>query len=421
MHQKTILDNGLRIVTSAIPYVRSVCICIFIGAGSRYEIDERAGISHFVEHMCFKGTERRPSSKVISETIDGIGGVLNGGTDKELTVYWARAIRPHFDLSLDLLVDMLRNSKFETSEMDNERGIIIEELNMSMDSPQSRVDMLIEEILWPNQALGRDVLGTKETVAAINRQMIIDHIGSNYLSNNTVISVAGNIEHDEVVQSIAGILGDWRAKETNSWLPADNDQDSPRIAFEDRKTEQVNLCLAVRGLSHLHPDRFILELLNVIFGEGMSSRLFLEIRERKGLAYDIHSHLSYFRDAGAISVYAGVDPSNVESLIETVLSEIIRLRDEPIPEAELTKAKELGKGRLLLRMEDTRSVSSWIGGQELLTEQIRTVDDVVSIIDSITLDDLKRVAKELFVTHNLNLALVGPVKNSGRLEGLLKL
>ena len=421
MHQKTVLDSGLRIVTSAIPYVRSVCICIFIGAGSRYEVEDRAGISHFVEHMCFKGTERRPTSKIISETIDGIGGVLNGGTDKELTVYWARAARPHFDLSLDLLVDMLRNSKFETSEMDNERSIIIEELNMSMDSPQSRVDMLIDEVLWPNQALGRDVLGTKETVAAINRHMIIEYIGSHYLSNNTVISVAGNIEHDEVVQSITKALGDWSVKNANSWLPADNNQNSPRIAFEDRKTEQVNLCLALRGLSHLHPDRFILELLNVILGEGMSSRLFLEVRERMGLAYDIHSHLSYFRDAGAVSVYAGVDPTNVESLIEVVLGEVVRLRDEPIPEAELVKAKELGKGRLLLRMEDTRSVSSWIGGQELLTEHIRSVDDVVSIIDGITAADLQRVAKELFVTSNLNLALVGPVNNGGKIENLLKL
>ncbi len=421
VYQKTVLSNGLRIVTSEMPHTRSVCITIFIGAGSRYELPEQAGLSHFVEHLCFKGTERRPTSKEISETIDGIGGVLNGGTDKELTVYWVKVARPHYLVALDLLVDMLRHSKFDPVEMENERKVIIEELNMSMDSPQSRVDTLIDEVVWPNQALGRDVAGSKDTVSAINRQMIVGHMSRLYLPGNSVISVAGDISHDEVVDSLAKAFGDWPKGVAGDWSPAKDSQDTPRLKVEPRKTEQVHLCMAVRGLSNLHPDRFILDLLNVVLGEGMSSRLFLEIRERKGLAYDIHSHVSYFRDSGSLAIYAGVDPKKIELTLEAILGELVRLRDERIPEAEVIKAKEMGKGRLMLRMEDTRSVSGWMGGQELLTGRILSVDEVVSIVDAITASDMQRVAKELFLTSKVNLALVGPVRNKGRLEKLLRL
>jgi predicted Zn-dependent peptidase len=398
-----------------------VCISIFIGAGSRYEIPEQAGVSHFVEHLCFKGTEKRPTSKEISEAIDGVGGILNGGTDKELTVYWVKVARPHYPVALDLLVDMLRHSKFDPIEMENERKVIIEELNMSMDSPQSRVDTIIDEVVWPDQALGRDVGGSKDTVTAINRRMIIDHMSRLYLPGNSVISVAGDISHDEVVDSIAKAFGDWPGGVAGEWFPAEDSQDAPRLRVETRKTEQVQLCLAVRGISNQHPDRFILDLLNGVLGEGMSSRLFLEIREHKGLAYDIHSHVSYLRDSGSLGIYAGVEPKKIELTLEAILRELTRLKDDPIPEAEVIKSKEMGKGRLMLRMEDTRSVSGWMGGQELLTGRILSVDDVVSIVDAITASDMQRVAKELLLTSKVNLALVGPARNKGRLEKLLKL
>ncbi len=421
MYQKTVLSNGLRIVTGEMPHTRSVSISIFVGAGSRYELPEQAGVSHFVEHLCFKGTEKRPTSKEISEAIDGVGGVLNGGTDKELTVYWVKVARPHYLVALDLLVDMLRHSKIDPVEMENERKVIIEELNMSMDSPQSRVDTIIDEVVWPDQALGRDVAGSKGTVTAINRQMILSHMSRFYLPGNSVISVAGDISHDEVVDSIAKALGDWPGGVAGEWFPAEDTQDAPRLKVETRKTEQVQLCLAVRGISNQHPDRFILDLLNGVLGEGMSSRLFLEIRERKGLAYDIHSHVSYLRDSGSLGIYAGVDPKKTELTLEAILRELTRLKDDTIPEAEVIKAKEMGKGRLMLRMEDTRSVSGWMGGQELLTGRILSVDEVVSIVDAITATDMQRVAKELLLTSKVNLALVGPVRNKGRLEKLLRL
>lgn len=382
---------------------------------------EQAGLSHFVEHLCFKGTERRPTAKELSETIDGVGGILNGGTDKELTVYWAKVARPHFLLALDLLVDMLRNSKFDPVDMENERKIIIEELNMSMDSPQSRVDMLIDEVIWPAQPLGRDVAGSKETVAAIDRNMILDYQSTHYLPSNTVVGVAGDISHNEVVDSVMAVLGDWPDGVPGTWFPVENGQDTSRLVAEQRKTEQVHLCLAVRGIWHMHPDRFILDLLNLILGEGMSSRLFLEIRERRGLAYEVHSHVSHFHDSGSVNIYAGVDPKRVEDAIEAILMEWVKLREEQVPEAEITKAKELGKGRLMLRMEDTRSVAGWMGGQELLMGHILTVDEAISILDAVTASDLQRVARELFLSNKLCLALVGPSRKERRLERLLKL
>jgi len=382
---------------------------------------EQAGLSHFVEHLCFKGTERRPTAKELSETIDGVGGILNGGTDKELTVYWAKVARTHFLLALDLLGDMLRNSKFDPVDMENERKVIIEELNMCMDSPQSRVDMLIDEVIWPAQPLGRDVAGSKETVAAIDHNMLLDYLSTHYLPSNTVVGVAGDISHNEVVDAVTSVLGGWRDREKESWFPADNGQDASRLVVEPRKMEQAHLCLAVRGISHMHPDRFILDLLNLILGEGMSSRLFLEIRERRGLAYEIHSHVSHFHDSGSVNICAGVDPKRVEDAIEAILMELVKLREDQVSEAEVVKAKEMGKGRLMLRMEDTRNVTGWIGGQELLMGHIHTVDEVTSILDAVTASDLQRVARELFVTNKLCLALVGPSLKERRLERLLKL
>lgn len=304
--------------------------------------------------------------------------------------------------------------------MERERQIIIEELNESMDSPHHRVNLLIDEVIWPDQALGRDVAGSKQTVSSLNRWMLLEYLGRQYVPNNTVVSVAGDISHDEVLSSMSQAFGDWEMGSPQPPYPADDRQDSPRLRIERRDTEQAHLCLATRGLSFSHPDRFNLDLLNVILGEGMSSRLFLEIRERRGLAYDIHSYVDHFLDSGAITIYAGVDPKHIDAAIEGILEELRRIKDD-IPEAELAKVKELAKGRLLLRMEDTRSVAGWMGGQELLSGRIRTVDEVALIIDAIASQDLKRIAKQLLVSHKLNLAIVGPVADEERLFRCLRL
>lgn len=419
MYQKTVLSNGLRIVSSNMPHTRSVCVGIFIGTGSRYERDEEAGISHFIEHLCFKGTQRRANSKEISEAIEGVGGVLNGGTDKELTVYWCKVARSHFTLAVDVLADMLSHSRFDPDDIEKERQIITEEINMGLDSPQQRVNMLIDELIWPDQPLGRDVAGTKATVATFTRQNILDYLDQQYLANNVVVSIAGDITHEEVAGSLEEVFDCWQRGVTQAYNPAETEQYQPRLQVEQRDTEEAHLCLAIPGLALNHPDRFILDLLSIILGEGMSSRLFVEIREKRGLAYAINSFVDHFLDTGSLTVYAGIDPRQLSVTIQAILGELNRLK-ERIPEVELSKAKEMCKGRLLLRMEDTRSVTAWLGGQELLLGEILSVDQVVSIVDSIQADDLTRVAQSLLIGEKLNLAIVGPVEDKN-LEGLLRL
>jgi len=410
----------LRLLTSEMPHTRSVSLVFFIAAGPRYETDSEAGISHFIEHLCFKGTEKRRSSKEISEAIEGVGGIINGGTDKELTTFWCRVTSEHFLLALDVLIDLLRGSRFDASDIDRERQIIIEEINMSLDSPRQRVSMLIDEIMWPGQPLGRDIAGSKETVASITRKQMLDFFSKNYLPNTTVVAVAGDIEQKRVYDTISRALVDWKPSEISAGFPNRGNQETARLNIEFRETEQANLCLGVPGLSFFHPDRYAVDLLSIILGEGMSSRLFIEIREQQGLAYDIHSYADHFADSGAVIIHAGVDPGRTEDAIKAIIDQIAKLK-EKISQDELKKAQEIAKGRLLLSLESSRNVAAWLGVQELLLNHILTTDEVISQVEAVTAEDLKRVAQQLLISEKLNLAIVGPVKDEDRMARLLKL
>jgi len=420
LYQKTTLDNGLRVITETMPHTRSVSICIFIGVGSRYETERQAGVSHFIEHLMFKGTPRRTTAKEISMAIEGVGGIINAGTDKELTVYWCKTAQPHFSLALDVLSDILLHSKFNPDDIESERRVIIEEIHMEKDSPSQLVNLLIDELLWPGHPLGRDIAGDGDSVAGISRKMMLDYLGHQYLPSNTVVSIAGALKHREMVDTVNQALGGWTDRQPRPGYKAYRERPFPRLNVESKDTEQAHLCLGLNGLPLLHPQRFVLDLLNVILGEGMSSRLFTEIRDRLGLAYSIHSYVDHFLDTGAITVYAGVEPKNLPVTIKAILEQLSRLK-EPVPEAELRKAKELAKGRLLLRMEDSRNVAGWMGGQEILTGRILSVDQVTSILDAITTEELGKLAKELLVDSQLRLAVVGPVAEDEPLEKLLKL
>jgi predicted Zn-dependent peptidase len=418
LYQKTTLDNGLRVLTETMPHTRSVSICIFIGVGSRYETERQAGVSHFIEHLCFKGTPKRTTAREISMAIEGVGGIINAGTDKELTVYWCKTAQPHFPLALDVLSDIILHSKFDPDDIKSERRVIIEEIHMEKDSPSQMVNMLIDELLWPGHPLGRDIAGDKDSVAGISREMMLDYLAHQYLPGNTVVSVAGGLKHKEIVTAVSQTLGGWADEQPHPGYKAYKEQPFPRLKIECKNTEQAHLCLGLSGLPLLHPQRFVLDLLNVILGEGMSSRLFTEIRDRLGLAYSIHSYVDHFLDTGAITIYAGVEPKNLQVAIKAILEQLARLK-EVVPEDELAKAKELAKGRLLLRMEDSRSVAGWIGGQEILTGSIFSVDQVISIIDAITAEELKQLARELLVASQLRLAVVGPVAEDEPLDKLL--
>ena len=402
------------------PHTQAVCVSFFIGVGSRYETEAQAGISHFVEHLLFKGTQKRPTAREICENIEGVGGIINGGTDKELTVYWCKVAQSHLHLVLDVLTDVLLHSRFDPQEIEKERRVIIEEINMSKDSPSQQVHMLIDELLWPNHPLGRDIAGSKKSVTGITRDMMLDYLANQYLPGNTVVAIAGNIQHQEVIMAINQTLGDWTAQRSQPGYTACREQIAQRLIIETRDTEQAHLCLALPGLSLLHPKRFTLDLLNIILGEGMSSRLFTEIRDRLGLAYSIHSYVDHLFDSGSVIIYAGVEPKNLKAVIDAILEQLHRLTDM-VPESELSKAKELSKGRLLLRMEDSRNVAGWMGGQEILTGRILSVGQIESIIDAITAEELRQLAQELIVASQLRLAVVGPITSDEPLEGLLKL
>ncbi len=421
MYQKTTLDSGLRVITATMPHTRSVSICIFVGVGSRYEADDKAGVSHFVEHLVFRGTHKRQTAREISEAIEGVGGILNGGTDRETTVYWCKVAQPHFSLALDVLADMLLHSRFEPQDMEKERQVIIEEINMSYDSPSQRVSLLIDELLWPDHPLGRDVAGSKKSVASITKDDVLDYLKGLYLPSNTVVSVAGNIKHQKAVAAVRRFMGGWTSHEQPSGYDPYREKPAERLRVEKRDIEQAHLCLALPGLSLFHPKRFTLDLLNVILGEGMSSRLFCEIRDRLGLAYSINSFVEHLYDTGSIIIYAGVEPKNLQLAIRVILEQLSLLKEAIVSESELSKAKELAKGRLLLRMEDSRNVAGWMGGQEILTGRILSVDQVLSIVDAITADDIRELAQQLMVASQLRLAVVGPVTKDEPLEELLKL
>ena len=419
-YQKTTLPNGLRLVTAPMPHTRSVSVSVYVGAGSRYETKADAGISHFVEHMCFKGTTKRPSAQLISEAVDGVGGMLNAATDREYTVYYAKVARPHLGLALDVLTDLVQSPLFDPDEMEKERKVIIEELASVADSPAQQVDLNLDELIWPDQPLGWDIGGSRDSVENISPQALKDYVGRQYVPNNMVVSVAGNIEEAEIIEFLKPTLSQLSSGKADGWFAAEDGQDLPRSSMFYKRTEQTHIGIGMRALSLKHPDRYALDLLSVLFGESMSSRLFMELRERMGLCYDVNSYVSHFLDSGSFGVYAAVDPSNAAATVEALMNEIRRLPDG-IPEEELSRARELSKGRLLLRLEDTRVVSGWLGGQEMLSGEIISPEEVVDHLERVTVDDLCRVATDLLHSERLNLAIVGPHRSDRRFLPYLEL
>ncbi len=416
--EKTVLPNGLRVISSTIAHNQSVCLTVFLGAGSRYESSEQAGVSHFTEHLLFKGTTKRPTARDISEEIEGVGGILNGGTDKELTVYWAKVATPFSPVAVDLLMDMLQNSLVSEEEVEKERRVIIEEINMITDLPQMQVDQVMDQLLWPgDQPLGRDVAGSKETVSSLKGLDLKNYARKQYIPNNAVFAIAGDITHNKALRLIEKAVTNWQKGETPAYGPSVNGQNEPAMKTIERVTEQVHVCVGLKGPSLSDPDRYAFDILNAVLGEGMSSRLFLNIREKKGLVYDIHSSVDHYSDTGALVIYAGLEPERLKIALEAMLEELSRLK-ERVPARELKKVKEMTKGRLILRLEDSRSVAGWAGTQELLLGRVKKPEEVLASVDAITEEDLTRVAEKYLLTERLNLAMVGPVKDS---EPFLKL
>jgi predicted Zn-dependent peptidase len=407
LFRRTTLDNGLRVVSTTIPTARSVSTAFFVGVGARHEQERIQGASHFVEHMLFKGTRSRPTAKDVSVSIEQLGGILNAETGKEVTVYWDKLSQRHWSTSIELLADVLRNSLFAAEEVEKERAVIVEELSMLFDSPVDWVHLLIDEAVWGDHPLGRDVGGTRDSVQAMTREDLVGYVDRCYSPHNTVVAVAGPIEHDDIVTRVRELLDDWSPRPAVSWDPVPPGQVGPKFLLRSKDTEQAHVCLALPGVSYADRDRYAFDLLNVILGEGMSSRLFLELREKRGLAYDVHSYVNRFRDTGSLVIYAGVDPGRAINTVETTLEELDKLKSG-IPAEEVGRAKDFWKGRMELRLEETRSLASWVGSQELLLDRIYTLEEVVAHIDSVTHDDLVRVSNQYFDRALVNLAVIGP-------------
>ncbi len=418
MYKRTTLPNGLRVVTGELPHTRSATVSVYVGAGSRYEPDDEAGLSHFLEHMLFKGASRRPTARDISEAIESVGGMHNAATDREVTVYYAKVPHTAAAETIDILADMVRAPIMDPAELEKERAVILEELAGVEDSPAELAAILIDETLWPGQPIGRNVGGTPETVESTPLTSINRYFRAQYVPENLVLVVAGNVQHEAVVETAERFLGDMPAAAPGPWFPAGPRASVPRVAVRDKATEQAHICLAYPSVPLNHPDRFAVDLLSTVLGEGMSSRLFLELREERALVYDIHSYPSEFRDTGSFTVYAGCDPTNARTTIEVTLAEIAKVL-QGVPAVEFEKAKQMAKGRIQLRMEDTRSVAGWLGSQELLLGQILTVDEVVACIDEVTPDHLMRVARQVLAPENAVMAVVGPFKSDAEFTALV--
>ena len=419
IHQRSVIDNGLPVLTCSMPHTRSVSVAIFIGAGSRYETDEMAGVSHFLEHLLFKGTKHWPSARELSEAVEGVGGIMNASTDREMTIFWCKVARSHFHTALSVLADMMLNPILDPVEVEKEREVVIEELRMTNDYPTNRVDLLIDETLWPDQPMGRDVGGNRDSVKGISSDKIKEYMATQYSPGNVVVAVAGDVSHEMVVDSVAEAFRDWSPAVPLDWYPVKDGQQSPRVIVERRKTEQAHLCIGLPSVPITHPDRYSLGLMNVMLGEGMSSRLFLDLRERQSLAYDVHSSINLFRDCGSLIVYCGVEPKKSDRAVRSILEQLNGLQAN-IPQTELDKAREFSRGRMLLRMEDSRSVAMWMGAQEKLIGDVRTVDEVLRKLDAVTTEDIERVAEDTIRDEKLNLALVGPFRSDQRFRNLLK-
>ena len=418
-YTKSVLPNGIRLLTASMPATRAVSIAFYVGTGSRFESDAESGASHFLEHILFKGTERRPLAQDVSETIERVGGFMNASTDREATIYWARVARPHMSIGIDILCDMLLNSTFPPEEIEKERDVILEEIHTSFDSPSQRVFNMADQIMWPDQPLGRDIAGTETSVRELSRDAIMSYMREQYDPTQVVIAVAGQIEHSEIEQVVTEALAKWPMGNPRPMPPFDPKEPESRVDLEYRKTEQANICLMLPGVSAHDPDRRALWLLNSILGDGMACRLFLELRERLGIVYEVDTDLMYLKDTGAMAVYAGTVPKRGPQALEAIIKELDRATRD-ITQSELERARELSKGRMLLRLEDTRSISSWLGGQEIAYGHIETPEEVVEELDSITVDDVLRVARRFFVPETYRLTVVGPYRSDRKFRNIIE-
>jgi len=423
-YERSVLANGLRVVTQPMPTARSVAVGLFVGVGSRREDEAHAGLSHLLEHLVFKGTQRYPEPGGLSEAVEGCGGSVNAATDRELTIYTARVPAEAASRALDVVADLVLSPLLRKRDLIGEKPVIVDEIRMYIDSPGDHVFSLFDELLFGRHPLGREIAGTPRSVRRARHDVVVDHWERWYRPPNLVLAAAGSIRHDDVLKAAGRWFEADEPPSVRTHLPAVLEAPTPappgsvRLAF--RRLSQGNLCIGMPGVARDHPDRWALDLLGAVLGDGMSSRLFVELRERRSLSYDVSTFGATYADCGTFGVHAGFDPEQASALLAAILEQLERVVQEPVASAELDRARAYTRGRLELRMEETGAVSAWLGTGESLLPRILTVDEVIERLEAVTVDDLLRVARRYVRPDLARLAVLGPFRSRLRFERMLQ-
>jgi len=420
MYKKTILKNGLRIITVPDKNTQAVTALALAKVGSKYESKEISGISHFLEHMFFKGTKKRPTPMAVVETLDKIGGEYNAFTGEEYTGYYAKVEASHFDLALDWVSDIFLNSTLPAEEVKKEKGVIVEEINMYLDNPMFYVQTLWRKLLYGDQPAGWDIAGTKSTVRAISQKQLFDYREKHYTASNSLICIAGKIDEKIAIKEVKKYFSKLDKGKKINKPRVEEKQDKPKLLAHFKATDQTHLCLGVRGYSLFHPQRYVFQFVATVLGGMMSSRLFMEVREKLGLAYYISTAIESDPDTGFLITRAGVDNKNVDKAIQAILKEYKKISQELVNPKEIKKNKDYIKGKMALSLEASDALASFYSGQELLKNEILTPQEIFKEIDKVNAKDILTVAKDIFQPEKLNLALIGPFKDKKRFENLLK-
>lgn len=407
------------------PSFESATVLIMVGAGSRYETKKNSGISHFLEHMAFKGTQKRPNALAISSLIDGIGGEVNAFTGKEVTGFYIKSSANHIELSLDVLSDMLKNSLFKEEEITKEKGVILEEINLYEDTPARKIGDVFEYLLYGNTPMGWDIAGEKEVILKITRDDFLRYLKSLYSADNITAVIAGGIDPKYAYTLTQTYFSDMKSFPIQSYSKVAEDQKKPRVFVRTKKTEQVHIALGARTVAQAHKDRYTLSILAAVMGGGMSSRLFHEVREKRGLAYYVRTSSDHYQDCGSLVSTAGVDPKRVSDAIHVMIEEYRKAKERKtkaaISNEEVKKAKEFIKGHMVLELEDSRAVASLYASQELLEDTIKNPDELLIEIDKVTIDQVQEAASKYLVNEKLNLAVIGNFESGQEFEKMLVL
>ena len=414
------LSNGLQLVIIPKRQTNSVTAIVLVKTGSRYETAKISGVSHFLEHMFFKGTKRRPSAERVSVEIDSIGGDFNAYTDRESTGYHIKAESSHLPLLIDLLADITHNSLFDAREIEREKNVVIEELNMTEDDPRRKISDFFEELLYSNHPLGRDVGGEKEVIKTLTRNQIVSYYQKHYHPKNQLIAISGNCSQKEAISLVEKNFTNKIQSRTDSFLPVNDKQEKPKLKIVYKETDQAHLCVGVRAFPMLSAKRFPMAVLDTILSGGMSSRLFISVRERRGLAYYVFSANPRYSDCGNFFAQTGADLARIDEAVRVILSEFANLAAKKVTDAELTKAKNYIKGKIALAHEDSRALAFSYGLSQLLEGKVLTDAEINKKIERVTAEQIQQAAKEIFKTQKLNLAIIGPFKDENRFAKILR-